>query len=111
MKSGDFKERRKFKRLQISVPAKIRYGSASGKEKVLEGVTLDVSFNGAYLVNINIDKINPEDNVNMSLSVPRDNSRDFPFSRIVGKARVVRVEKNALALEFNKDVSRFFIAN
>ena len=111
MKPGDFDEKRKFKRLQMAVPAKIKLTTEDGKEEVFEGFTLDISFNGAYIININIEGISAEDNINLSLTVPRDNTRDFPFSRIIGKARVVRVEKNAVALEFNENVSRFFVAN
>ncbi|MFH1782748.1 MAG: PilZ domain-containing protein [Candidatus Omnitrophota bacterium] len=111
MKTGDFKEKRQFKRLQMAFPTKIKLIAENGEEKVFEGLTLDVSFNGAYVVNIHMENVNPEDSVNMSLAIPRDSTRDFPFSRIIGKARVVRVEKDAVALEFKEDVSRLFVAN
>ena len=111
MRVGDFVEKRKFKRLDLSLPMKIRRLSDTGKEEVQDGVTVNVSFNGAYVIDINIKSIKPEDKINISLSVPRDDVRDFPFSRIVGKARVVRVEKDAIAVEFGKDMNRLFVAN
>ncbi|MFC1509408.1 PilZ domain-containing protein, partial [Candidatus Omnitrophota bacterium] len=83
----------------------------SGKEQTQECTTLNVSFNGAYVTDISNKSIKPEDNIKVLLSVPRDEARDFPFSRLVGKAKVVRVEDDGLALEFDKDMSRLFVAN
>lgn len=111
MRSGDFVEKRRFKRLDLSLPMRVRCASGDGKLEVQEGSTLNVSFNGAYVININLKNIKPEDKLNIALSVPRDETRDFPFSRLVGNARVVRVEKDALALEFSEDISRFFVAS
>ena len=111
MRAGETIEKRRFKRLALEIPARIRCVTSEGKESVQEGVTINVSFNGAYVGDINIKNIKEEDNLNISLSVPREEARDFPFSRVVGKARVVRVEKDGVALEFNNDISRLFIAN
>jgi hypothetical protein len=47
----------------------------------------------------------------MSLTVPRDNTRDFPFSRLIGKARIARIEEAGIALEFSEHMSRLFVAN
>ncbi len=111
MRAGDFTEKRKFKRLGLSLPARIKSSLKSGKEQTQEGTTLNVSFNGAYVTDINNKSIKPEDSIKILLSVPRDDARDFPFSRLAGKAKVVRVEEDGLALEFDKDISRLFIAN
>jgi len=111
MRVGDFSEKRRWKRLDLSLPMKIRRVSGSGKKEEQDGITINVSFNGAYVVDIDIKDIKLEDKLNISLSVPRDDARDFPFSRVVGKARVARVEEDGLALEFNEDVNRLFIAN
>ena len=111
MRAGDFVEKREFKRLDLSLPMKIRHVSDDGKEGLQDGVTVNVSYNGAYVVDINIKSIKPEDELNISLSVPRDEARDFPFSRIVGKAKVKRVEKDSVALEFSEDMNRLFVAN
>lgn len=111
MRASDFQEKRRFKRLDLSLPMRIRRTSGSGKEDVHEGVTINVSYNGAYVVDINIKSIKPQDNLKISLSVPRDDSRDFPFSRVTGEAKVVRVDKDAVALEFSEDINRLFVAN
>lgn len=111
MRSGDFTEKRKFKRLDLSIPTMVKCVSLKGKEELREGVTLNISYNGAYVGDMNIKDIKPEDSLKISLSVPRDETRDFPFSRLVGKARVIRVEKDGVALEFSKDMSRLFVAN
>lgn len=111
MRSSDFVEKRKFKRLDLSLPTRVRYNLNGVKEKVQEGFTLNVSFNGAYIVNININDIKAGDNINVLLSVPRDDTRDFPFSRLAGKAKVVRVDENGVAVEFNENISRLFVAN
>ena len=111
MRSGDFNEKRKSKRLDLALPMSIRHKSDDGKEKAQEGLTINVSYNGAYLVDISLKDISPKDKINISLSVPRDDARDFPFSRVIGKAKVVRVDKEGMALEFGDEVSRLFVAN
>ena len=111
MRSGDYVEKRRFKRLDLTLPMSIRCLSANGKEKMQDGITINVSFNGAYVGDIEVENLKPDDKINISLSVPRDDSRDFPFSRLIGKAKVVRVEKDGVALEFNEDIERLFVAN
>ncbi len=111
MRTGDFVEKRQFKRLDLSLPMILKRVSASGKDNEQEGVTLNVSYNGAYVADIEIKNINVHDTLRISLSVPRDDTRDFPFSRVTGKAEVVRVEKDAIALEFSGDINRLFVAN
>jgi hypothetical protein len=110
MRSGNFVEKRRSKRLDLSLPANIRYASQD-KEEALEGVTLNVSFNGAYVGNISLKNIQPNETVKICITVPRDETRDFPFSRIIGKARVVRIEKDGVAVDFDDDISRLFAAS
>lgn len=111
MKMGDFLEKRRFKRLGLSLPMKLRRVTEEGTEESVEAVTSNVSYNGAYVVNIDLKNIKPNDSLHITLSVPRDEARDFPFSRISGKAKVIRAEKEACALEFSEDMSRLFVAN
>ena len=111
MRSGDFAEKRRSRRLDLSLPANIRYASADGKEKALKGITINVSFNGAYLSDISLTNVKPEDEINISISVPRDDTRDFPFSRLIGKAKVVRVDNEGVAVDFDEDIARLFVAN
>ena len=111
MKAGDFVEKRKHKRLDLFLPVMLGGISNQGKVKEREGVTVNVSYNGAYIGDVKLEDINSNDILKISISVPREEARDFPFSRLAGKARVVRVDKDGIAVEFNKDVSRLFIAN
>ena len=112
MKPGDCGEKRKFKRLELSFPVSIKCVGDDRKEIPLEGVIVNVSFSGAYIIDIdNNIKLKAKDCIHISLSVPRDETRDFPFSRFAGSAEVIRVDKQGLALEFGKDMSRLFVAN
>jgi len=111
MRVGDYSEKRKFKRLDLSLPVKIKSDLGDGKERLEEGVTINVSFNGAYVIDIDLKNLQAEDNINISLSVPRDDTRDFPFSRVVGKAKVIRVDKDGVAVEFSQDINRLFVAS
>ncbi|MDP2911606.1 MAG: hypothetical protein Q8N76_04675, partial [Candidatus Omnitrophota bacterium] len=99
------------KRIPMSLPMKLRRVTESEKEETVEASTSNVSYNGAYLPDINTKGIKPNDNFHITFSVPRDEARDFPFSRITGNARVVRAEDDTCALEFSEDMSRLFVAN
>ena len=111
MKMGDFIEKRRSKRLGLSLPMMLRRVTEEGRGDAMEGITSNVSYEGACVRNIDLNNIKPNDRLHITLSVPRDEARDFPFSRITGNARVVRAENEACALEFSDDVSRLFVAN
>jgi len=111
MRMSDFIEKRSFKRLGLSLPMKLRRVTEGGKEESTEAFTSNVSYNGACVTNVDLKNIKPKDNLHITLSVPRDEARDFPFSRITGKARVVRAENEMYGLEFSEDISRLLIAN
>lgn len=111
MRESDFMEKRKFKRLDLSLPVKVKLATKENKEGAIEVITSNVSYNGAYIRNIDLTNIKPNDNLHITISVPRDEARDFPFSRISGNARVVRAEKETCAFEFSEEVSRLCIAN
>jgi len=111
MRMADFVEKRRSKRLGLSLPMKLRRVTEEGRGDIIEGITSDVSYEGARLINIDLKNIKPNDRLHITLSVPRDEARDFPFSRIVGNARVVRAENKTCGLEFNEDISRLFVAN
>ena len=111
MRGSDFVEKRRFKRLGLSLPMKLRRIADGGKAEAIDAVTVNVSYNGAYVIDIKLKDLRPHDKLHINLSVPRDDARDFPFSLITGNAEVMRVEKDGVGLEFNKDVSRLFVAN
>lgn len=111
MRVNDFMEKRKFKRFALSLPVKVRLVTKEKKEDIMEIVTSNVSYNGVYIRDIDLTSIKLNDNLHITLSVPRDETRDFPFSRITGKARVVRAEKETCAFEFSEEMSRLCIAS
>ena len=111
MRAGDFVEKRQSKRLDISLPINVNRGAADKKREAQEGLTLNLSYHGAYVINIDIKNIKPQDKVNISLSVPKDDRRDFPFSRLTGEAEVMRVEKDGVSLKFDEGIARLFAAN
>lgn len=111
MRVGDIVEKRRFKRLDLSLPMRLRHISGTGKEDTIDSITANVSYNGAYVLDIDLKNLKPNDELHMTLSVPRDETRDFPFSRLTGRAKVIRVEEDGIALEFDEDISRLFVAN
>ena len=108
---NDFTEKRKFKRLGLSLPVKLRCILSNGKEEINNGVTGDISYNGAYVKGINTGNLKLDDKLHMSILIPRDNRDEFPFSRLTGKTRVVRVERDGIAFEFDEDINRLFVAS
>ena len=111
MRPGIFAEKRKFERLSMSVPVTLKHVSDDGKEQLAEGVTSDVSYSGAFVKDLALKNLKSNDSLRVSLTVPRDSTRDFPFSRFTGKAKVVRLAKDGVALEFGEQMLRLFIAN
>ncbi len=106
----NFTEKRKFKRLGLSLPVKLRQALSDGKEKTSNGISSNISYGGVYIKDINAAGMMPGDTLGISILVPRAFTKEFPFSRLIGKARVVRAEGNSAALEFNKDIHRLCIA-
>ncbi len=109
MRAGDFIEKRRFKRLDMSLPITLKHVSDDGKENLINGVTSDVSYNGVFVKEVSPANLKPSDNLHISLNIPRDNTRDFPFSRLTGKAKIARIEETGIALEFGEYVSRLFV--
>jgi len=110
MRGEVFVEKRRARRLNMSFPITIQLASDGEKEEVREGVTVDISFYGAYVRDISKNNIKLEDRLNVFLSIPNDDRKEFPFSRFAGKARVVRVEKDGIALDFSEDMFRLSVA-
>jgi len=110
MRGEVFVEKRRARRLNMSFPITLQFDSDTGKEKVREGLTVDISFYGAYVKDVSRNDIKPEDKLNVFLFIPKDDRDEFPFSRFVGKAKVVRVEKDAIAIDFKEDMFRLSVA-
>ncbi|MEA3328642.1 MAG: PilZ domain-containing protein [Candidatus Omnitrophota bacterium] len=115
-------EKRKHKRVDLSIPVEIK-SITEDFPRLFEGaVTDNLSQGGLYLRVPEKYVVEPGENVFVHISLPREKAKAPLFSRLVGKARVLRREKLTkqdpdcpsclgLALEFNKDAIFLAVAN
>lgn len=86
-------ERRQFRRAELDLPVTIRpltpEGSAS---ESIVGQAKDVSLAGMYCYVTKPAPVASGDTILCSLSIPADHAKLFPFTRIAGKGRVLRVD-------------------
>ncbi|MDP3723628.1 MAG: PilZ domain-containing protein [Candidatus Omnitrophota bacterium] len=87
-------DRRRWHRVQCSAPVQFCIGTAQkgGVSSFLEGRSTDLSVDGLYLTTRVVTSVAPGDPLTVSIRIPLERRRSFPFSRIVGLCRVVRVE-------------------
>ena len=108
-------DRRKYRRFSLQLPIEVRKVEAPAELIFEKATTTNISMGGAYLKAQGRMEVGPQAGVYISISVPREMHRDFPFSRLAGKARVARVEdlpgneldplaKQGIALEFSSDL-------
>lgn len=110
-------ERRRHERLDIALPIEVRRrGKEMAGEMIFEtATTVNLSFGGVYFKTHFRKPIDTGEHVSVAISVPREKFRFFPFSRLVGRARVVRIEelpgnaldplaKQGIALAFSSDL-------
>lgn len=106
-------ERRRHRRVDLPLLMEGRR-QGDGREVFERATTTDISVGGLSLKTSGFQGIRVDDVISLSVSIPAQLADKFPFSRIAGKARVVRVEKalpqestslkQAIALEFAPDV-------
>ena len=107
-------DRRRWPRVKLAVP--VQFGKGSwGKGELLyftSGESSDVSTVGVRLTTSDPGPFIPGEVLAVSIAIPWELRRAFPFSRIVGAGRVVRVEEGPateqgkqqrLAIEFYGD--------
>jgi len=97
-------ERRKHKRVALSIPAMVRGPQDAQRPMLEEASTVNISQRGVYLKTGDRPEISPGEKVNLHISIPRSEANIFPFSRLAGKAKVVRIEKEGMALKFDDDL-------
>lgn len=111
------RERRQQPRLRLTVP--VLCGTAAGHERGRDlphaGWSKDLSAEGVYALLRDGHVFAPGDILAIDVEIPWDARRAFPFSRIAGTARVVRVDRLpgtspdsawGVALAFCPDVTR-----
>ena len=109
------RERRRYRRVPLEVQVLAKRTAPGEPSRFQPGVTQDVSLSGVYFTTPAWQQVQPQEVLTVSISVPREQSRDFPFSRLVGRGRVVRVQpvdgetadeqQLGIALEFGDDLT------
>ena len=84
-------ERRKSRRADTEAPVPIELRDGNSAPPVI-GQVKNISLAGALCHVQAPCALKPGDEVICSCSLPREGARGFPFQRILGKGRVVRVE-------------------
>ncbi len=86
-------ERRKYRRMDIEAPLLIRRFIEGSREPFDEQVTGNVSLAGVYFESKDATPYKLNEVVMTSVVVPEPKTRDFPFTRLAGRGRVVRVKE------------------
>ncbi len=109
-------ERRRGRRISLTAPLVIRRADASAGAAGEAHVTKNVSLAGLYFETDQQQAYKLQDVVIASVSVPDTQTREFPFTRLAGRGRVVRVDalpaeheqastRCGVALEFGEDLT------
>lgn len=109
-------ERRRGRRINIEAPVLVKRIDTSASKSFQEHKTRNIGLTGVYFeADAAIDHtFSVNDVVSASVSVPEAQRREFPFTRVIGRGRVVRVtevpapgqgKRIGIALEFGNDVT------
>jgi len=105
-------ERRRSRRVILQAPLVIRRGPHQ-REPTKPLVTKDIGLAGLYFEAGTDERFTVNEVLTASLSVPEPHRREFPFTRVVGRGRVVRVHRLqdeaeprvGVAIEFGDEVT------
>ena len=102
--------RRRGPRVGLSVPVHVskQAGESGGAVSRYMAQSTNLSAGGVYLILSEGGTFVPGELVHVSITVPWEARRAFPFSRIVGSSRVVRVEDASATQERGKGVALAF---
>lgn len=93
------RERRQARRVDLHVPILVRSAEEDPQRMWHEGTTKNLSCSGVYCTVRTWKPIAVNDVVTISIALPQQLHRAFPFSRLAGRGRVVRVEELARSSE------------
>ena len=108
-------ERRKGRRVGLEVPLRIRQAGGREARAFQEERTRNISLAGVYFETEDYDAYAVNEFVITSVSIPVEQRRAFPFTRLAGRSRVVRInelpseeqastrKRYGVALEFGDD--------
>ena len=109
-------ERRRERRISLEAPLLVRRIDGVS-EPFVEQVTGNISMAGVYFETEADGAYAIDDVVMASVSIPESQRRQFPFTRVAGRSRVVRIDelpsvssptktkRLGIALEFSEDVT------
>jgi hypothetical protein len=109
MKQGTA-ERRRGRRVTLDAPLLLRSDGQSSSQHH----TSNLSLVGAYFETAAPGPLAPNAQVTASVSIPEPERRTFPFTRLAGRGRVVRIDelppqdgspRYGVALEFSNDLT------
>ena len=107
-------ERRRARRIDLEASLFLRQDSGADGDSVQQRLAKNVGLSGVYFETDNPYALNEV--MVASLSVPESERRQFPFTRLMGRGRVVRVQELSqadrdgrkrfgVALEFGADLT------
>ena len=85
-------ERRRFRRAELDVPVMIRSVEEGGSGAEVTGQVKDVSLAGVYCHIKAPSPLKPGEQVTCSVAIPPEQVRWFPFTRLTGRAWIVRIQ-------------------
>lgn len=90
-------DRRRWHRVKLAVPVQVHAGTEARNPGVCPGtwVSRDVSTGGVYVMTNEKGVFVPDDILKVVIAIPWEAQKLFPFSRIAGLCRVVRVDEPA----------------
>ncbi|MBM4033179.1 MAG: PilZ domain-containing protein [Planctomycetes bacterium] len=88
-------ERRKYRRLELTVPLVFTFRTRSGASVSRSGITRNVSPGGLYFHTAAAQDLHPQQEVTVNLIVPRRGSPSEATVSLSGEARIVRAERLA----------------
>ena len=109
-------ERRRGRRADVRAPLTIRRLEAREPGAIQEEVAGNISLAGVYFETERANAYAVNDVVITSVSIPASQTHHFPFTRLAGRSRVVRVselpaqgsadrKQFGIALEFGEDLT------
>ena len=109
-------ERRRGRRANVQAALTIRRHGAAETEPLKERLIENISLAGVYFETEDHEPFRVNDVVLASVSIPESNRREFPFTRLAGRSRVVRVselpsktagggKRFGVALEFGDNIT------
>ena len=108
-------ERRREVRAFLHAPVRVQYTGADGVRCITDEVSEDISLSGIAFATSAMGVYEVHGRVVVSVAIPAGDRGTFPFTRLAGVGRVVRVQPLAqvgaappragVALEFGNDVT------